>query len=313
VGLLLGKVLRRLWDGNYIPETVPIDNIFRWTTRMVFFVLSPIIIIGAFWFVQMGNAKLILLPILGAVCIVLGGFLAIIASKILKLDRAQTGSMFVSGCFTNMGGFGTLFCFVLLGEESLVFIAMFRLFEELIYYSVGFPIAKFYGIADQGEGKLKNKLGTLVRDPYILASFLAIMIGISLNLSPWERPNLYGTLNTFVIPLSTLLLVIPIGFNMKIKAIKGHINECLSIASVKFILIPLCMTALAYLLGLGEIHDGMVIKVIILLTAMPPAFLSLIPPQLYKLDVDLANSNLLFNSGLLILVLPIMYFILEAI
>jgi predicted permease len=309
----LGKVLRRLSVGNNIPETVPIEKIFRWTTRIAFFVLSPFIIIGAFWFVQLGNVKLIFLPLLGCVCIVLGGSLAIIISKILKLDRAKTGSMFVSGSFTNTESFGMLFCLVFLGEQSLVFVAMFRLFEDFVYYLVGFPIAKYYSIADQGEGKSKSKLGKLIRDPYILASFLAIMIGVALNLSPWNRPHFYGTLNTFVLPLITLLLVIPIGFNMKVKAIRGYIKECLSITAVKFILVPLCMTSLAYLLGLGEIHDGMVIKVIILLTAMPPAFLSLIPPQLYKLDVDLANSSWLFNSGLLIIVLPILYLIVEAI
>jgi predicted permease len=95
---------------------------------------------------------------------------------------------------------------------------------------------------------------------------------------------------------------------MKIKAIRGYMKECLAISGVKFIIVPFSIASLAYGLGIGEINNGLALKVIIILSAMPPAFTSLIPPQLYKLDVDLANSSWLVNTGLLILVVPLLYF-----
>ncbi|MFH5184040.1 hypothetical protein ACHHV8_16140 [Paenibacillus sp. TAB 01] len=56
----------------------------------------------------------------------------------------------------------------------------------------------------------------------------------------------------------------------------------------------------------------MVLKVILILTAMPPAFTSLVPPQLYQLDTDLANSSWLFNSAMLLLVAPMLYLVVHS-
>lgn len=327
--------------------------------RIALIGIGPVILIGAFWFVELDNIKLITLPMLGIFSIVIGGIFAILLARMQKLSRAKTGSMFVQGAFTNIGSFGTLFCLVFIGEGSLAFVAMYRLFEEFVYYLVGFPIAKMYGqekkpsrsvqregdvdrakseiaagkntdsdrspmvqlndepsdepSSDEQEKKtdrLKEILLRLVKDPFIMASFLAIVIGGVLNMSPWERPEFYGTLNEWLVPIMVVFLMISIGYNMRLKAIGGYVRECLSISAVKFVLVPITCVAIAYLLGLGQIgEDQIVLKVILILSAMPPAFISLIPPQLYKLDIDLANSSFLFNSAALVVVLPILYWI----
>jgi len=44
---------------------------------------------------------------------------------------------------------------------------------------------------------------------------------------------------------------------------------------------------------------------------MPPAFISLIPPQLYDLDTDLANSSWLVNTGALVAVVPALHFVMS--
>ena len=69
-----------------------------------------------------------------------------------------------------------------------------------------------------------------------------------------------------------------------------------------------CVT-LALLTGLGEADGGFALRVVFVLAAMPPAFYSLIPPQIYKLDGDLANSCWLFNSGVFLLLLPGLYYV----
>ena len=43
---------------------------------------------------------------------------------------------------------------------------------------------------------------------------------------------------------------------------------------------------------------------------MPVAFNSLIPPALYRLDEDLANSCWIFTSAMMVVVVPALYFIL---
>lgn len=312
VSLIFGKTLRRLWENKKIFTSAPLDTYLKMTIQWVLLLVSPFIITGAFWTVKLDSLKLIALPVLGVLTLVIGGLLAVGVSKLQKLDRAKTGSMFVSGSFSNMGNFGTFFCFVFIGEETLPYIALFRLLEEFLYYSIGFPIAKSFGDKEGIEGD-KSKLRHLISNPFIIGSLLAIVLGCFLNMSGVERPAVYVTIISYMVPLSTFLIVIPIGFNLNFTALRGYIKECYSISLVKFVAVPLIITALGYVLGIGQLHDNMVLKVMLVLSAMPPAFTSLVPPQLYKLDTDLANSSWLFNSGMLILVAPILYLILQLI
>jgi hypothetical protein len=45
---------------------------------------------------------------------------------------------------------------------------------------------------------------------------------------------------------------------------------------------------------------------------MPVAFNALIPPSLYNLDLDLANSCWLVSTSLLIFVLPALYLVIHS-
>ena len=80
---------------------------------------------------------------------------------------------------------------------------------------------------------------------------------------------------------------------------------------MKFILVPICIIPIAYGFGLAHLHDGIVLKTILIMAAMPPAFMSLIPPKLYGLDVNLANSSWLVNTGMLVIVLPLLYVVIQ--
>ena len=96
---------------------------------------------------------------------------------------------------------------------------------------------------------------------------------------------------------------------MKLNVINKYIKEGIALCLIKFVVVPIVITSFSYFLGLGEIHNGLVLKVIFLLAAMPSAVSSLIPPQLFQLDIDLANSNWIVNTGVLFLMLPILYFV----
>lgn len=305
-GLIVGKLLREAERRGKVPQRISISLWMQRTTRFVMLGLNPIVVVGVFWNMRALEPELALLPALGVFSLAVGGFAAIGFAKLLKLNRAQTGSMFVSGSFTNLGSFGTLFCFVFFGEQSLVYVAMYRLLEEFVYYTVGFPIARLYGTDSRGE-TIRSGLAKLVRDPFVLALAGSTLAGLWLRSTSWERPELYGAAIDWIVPASTLLLVVSIGYNMRWTAIRAYIKPCMSISAVKFVVVPLCVAGAAMSFGLAGLHDGLALKVVVLLSAMPPAFTSLIPPQLYKLDADLANSSWLLNSGMMVLVLPALY------
>ncbi|WP_251527758.1 AEC family transporter [Metabacillus litoralis] len=308
IGLLLGIVFKWVESNKRIKN---VNRIFRFSTKLVLFVINPIIFIGVFWTINIDNPKLALLPILGAFCIILGGIFAIIFSKFLKLDNKKKGSMFVSGSFTNLGSFGTIFCFSFLGETSLVYVALFRLFEDFIYYTIGYPVARSYAKTQHAKEKFLHIILRLAKDPFIIVAILGITVGGTLSFSSIERPEFYSILIGIFVPMATLLLMIPIGYHIKMEAIRKYIKESFSISFIKFILVPVCIISLAYLVGMGELENGLVLKVILILSVMPPAFVSVIPTQIYELDIDLANSSIILNSGLLIIILPIINFIIN--
>jgi predicted permease len=298
-------------EGIWSDSKARVEKSTSWMTKIALLFLNPLVLIGVFWIVDIRQTSLLYLPILGILCLVLGGLFAVGFSKALKLDRVRTGSMFASGTFYNWGSFGMLFCFMILGQQSLVFVMMFRLLEELVYYTVAFPMAKAYGINDLRDKSQKLTRFRIFVDPFILTALSAILIGGTLNFSSFGRPEFYEILINIVVPLSTLLLVIPVGYHMRFMAIHNYLKESFSISIVKFIIMPICIVPIAYGLGLGNLYDGMLLKTILIMSAMPPAFMSLIPPKLYGLDVNLANSSWLVNTGLLVIVLPVLYVIIQ--
>jgi predicted permease len=303
VGLIIGQSIRVISDRTgktSVKKYIPIVQ------KITLLGLNPIITIGVFWIVKIDNVKLVAIPILGFTALVLGGILGLLFSKMLLHDRKQTGSMFVCGSFTNMGTFGGLICFAFFGEISFAFVSMYKLFEEFAYYLIGYPIAKFYGSTENDNRTRKSALNILL-DPFVFVYLISILLGLMLNFLGIDRPLEYKGINETLIPLTSILLVTTVGFNMRIKAIRGYLKESFAIASIKFIIMPIIITSIAYFIGIGSMNDGLVLKVILVLSAMPPAFNSLIPPQIYNLDVDLANSVWLFGTGCLVAVVPILF------
>ncbi|MGJ9385196.1 AEC family transporter [Salipaludibacillus sp. CF4.18] len=260
----------------------------------------------------MNDYRLILLPILGIICLLLGGGYSLIIAKALKFDRHKRGTVFLTGFYSNYGAFGTLFCYVLIGEESLAYVALFRLFEEFMYYTVGFPVAKRF--SDQKSLSSKNlpqRLAEVAKDPFILIALVSVAVGSSLNVSNYSRPEFYGGLIELLLPTTILLLMIPIGYNIKFTYIKSFIKESLIISLVKFLLVPLTIISISLALDMKALNNGTVLQVIVILSMMPPAFTSVIPVRLYNLDINLANSSLIVNTVVFLLIIPIIQLLID--
>jgi predicted permease len=213
--------------------------------------------------------------------------------------------MYVCGAFTNIGAIGALICFVFLGEKGFALVLIYKLFEELSYYAIGFPIAKYYSSCT-GEEHIRDHLKNLTRDPYILMAMSSIIIGGLLNFNGVVRPEFYKTIIAVFVPLLTILLLTSIGLALRLRRVREYLRECVSLSIIKFILIPILATSLAYMIGYAKIDQGLPLKVVMILSCMPVALTALIPPSIYDLDLDLANSCWFFTTALLVIVLPIL-------
>ena len=155
---------------------IDIDALRILLQRIALLVVNPIAVAGAIWVISLKNASLIALPFVGLFALLAGGGIALVAARMFKLTPQKTGSMYVCGAFTNIGAIGSLVCFVFLGESGFALVLIYKLFEELSYYAIGFPIAKYYSGSTKEE-RIRDHLKNLIRDPYILVALSSIVIG----------------------------------------------------------------------------------------------------------------------------------------
>lgn len=107
------------------------------------FVLIPISAMLSLWGLPSPDTRLLALP-----CWALppgsGAAPSRCSSPLAQLDGPRPGSLYCCGTFTNIGAVGSLVCVLFLGESAIALVALYRLCEELFYFSVSFPIARWY-------------------------------------------------------------------------------------------------------------------------------------------------------------------------
>jgi len=311
-GLALGYGIQVLVNRNAIRVPIPLDRFRKLLQQTALLFVNPVAIVGALWVVNIESVRLATLPFNGLFAILAGGALALAAAKLLQLEPRKTGAMYCCGSFTNIGSIGALVCFIFLGEQGFALVPIYKIFEELSYYSIGFPIAKYYSRSEKTEGTLE-RIKSLGKDPFILVALSSILLGGALNWSGVQRPEFFRTVVSTFIPLGTILLLTSIGLALKFRRVRDYLGECISVSIIKFVLVPISASLLAYLIGFGNVDNGLPLKVVIILSSMPVAFNALIPPSIYDLDLDLANSCWFFTTALLIIILPVLLIVLSMI
>ncbi len=281
----------------------PKEKLIKTIQKIALLILNPIALIGALWQVNLDDIGLVLLPFLGMIAILLGGGLSWLYANKMKFSKAQKGTLAISGGFTNIGNIGGVITFIFLGESGFALVPLYKLFEELLYYGIGFPIARAHSDEKYQKGSLFKRL---FKDIFIIVAISSVVIGMTLNLSQLVRPEFYKNINQVIIPISTYLLLITIGLNIKLTRIKKYLVPALMISIIKSICTPILVTLIAYLLGLGRYNDGLALKTVFILSSMPSGFLSLVPPTLYQLDVDLANAVWIVTTVGLLWIIPVL-------
>lgn len=310
-GLFLGYVIQALAVRGVIRLPLSIDALRKGLQRTALLFVNPVAIVGATWIVSIRDAALVALPFIGLFAIVTGGVLALGAARMLHLPPKKTGSLFCCGSFTNIGSIGALVCYMFLGEPGFALVPIYKIFEELSYYSTGFPIAKYYSGSSLAEGRW-DRVKSLARDPLIIVSVTSLLLGGALNLGGIERPAIYGTVNAVFIPLQAFMLLVSVGLALRFRKVGNYLRESAVVAAIKFAAVPALACSLAYGLGFGAIDGGLPLKVVLILSSMPVAFNALIPPSIYDLDLDLANSCWFVTTALLAIVLPALLFITQS-
>jgi len=307
MGLCLGYCFQKVH--SKIPTLVDIDivTLRRKIQRTVLLFCIPTISMGSIWNLNLKTEGITILPILGILQTLSGGVLAILIAQAMGLGPRQKGALFCNGFFTNLGSLGGLTVFMFLGEKHYALVLIYKLFIEVMFFGVGFPIAKsFSPQVSQGPSPFLDGIKKVFSDSFIIAALIAMSMGLCLNILNIPRPYFYSKLNAILIPTSTLSMLFAIGLGLKVNKITQYKREAIAVMAIKFVLSPIIILCAALLLGLNFKENLDVLRVVIILSAMPPAYTATVAPSLYDLDLDMSNSCWILSTMAMVVVIPIL-------
>ena len=308
-GVAFGYVLQKLLNAGVVKLPFSNKTLRLRLQQIALLGINPVAFLGAIWIAPLRSIRIAALPIIGILVLIVGGLYAWIFSHAFHMNDRRKGSFITCGSFTNIGSIGALIVFLLLGEGAFALVPFYKLFEQVVYYGIGFPVARVYAGADSEE-KTFN-FGKIVKDPYILTSVISIAIGFILNILGISRPDWYTPLNTLLIPLASVLLLISIGLAIHFGRMKPYLSTGAVILFIKFLLVPATAVGLGFAAGLGSIDDGLPLKVVLILSSMPVGFIALVPPTLYDLDLDLSNTAWFMTNAGLIIMVPLLWILIN--
>ena len=307
-GLISGYVLQQVIRLRVTDHELLLPRLRKFLQRLSILGLMPVSFIGAFWIIPFEDLRITLLPLVGSSVLILGGVLGLGTAFLLGKGSLQKGVLFTCGSFTNIGSLGGLTSFVFFGEKGFALLALYKIFEELIYYGIGFPVARYYRLKEENLA-VKDHLRALLKDPFFLVAGGSFLTGLCLNLSGISRPTAYETLISLFVPMGVFLLLVSIGLGMHFSSVRNHLVEGAAMFLIKFLILPLVAGSAAYLLGFHKMQGGLPMKIVLIASSMPVAFNAVVVTSIYDLDLELANACWLITTVSLLLVLPWLYFL----
>lgn len=311
--LAVGYLIRILIERQILHLPFGLLKIRKTLQSAAFLFFIPLTFLGAVWIVNLDNIRILALPFIGVFVIVLGGVLAYAFAKVQNLTRRQTGPYIVTGAFANVGSIGGLICYMFLGEAAFALVGLYKLFEQLIYFAFALPLAKSFSLDHKANDSLGSRFKKLAADPYVIIPLSGLAIGLILNLTGVPRPVFFSLVNSIFIPIVPVLLLLSIGMAMQLASIRKYFWKSVIIVLIRQIMVPSAAVGIALAFRFDTINDGLPLKVVLILSCMPVAFMAMVPTTIYDLDIELANSNWLLTNGLLVLLVPMLYFLVQLI
>lgn len=262
------------------------------------------------WRMQLSR-QLIWLPIVGLCLMLTSTALSIGLFSFLKLDRRSQLTLILAGGLSNIGYTGGAFvCYALFGAVGLALANIYLLLYLPTLYLVFLPLLKVreLRLKDSNAGFRLSQ----VLDLRCLA-VPAVITAIILNLTNVKTPDFvlkFHIIDIFVYTASSLSFF-AIGLRVKLSRLKNYINLYFPLAAVKFILTPAAALLIIWLLALtGRSLNGLVEKVIIVLSATPSAVLMVTMSNVFDLDGPLASALwVVTTTAFAVIVVPVLFFV----
>ena len=131
--LFCGYSLQQLVNRQVLRLPFAPDDLRKLLQKIALWFVVPITMIGAIWIINIDSVSITAFPLLGMIAFLLGGGFAVISARFLHLQPRQTGALFASGYFSNVGSIGGLVCYVFIGEKAFALTSFYHLSGLSVY------------------------------------------------------------------------------------------------------------------------------------------------------------------------------------
>ena len=293
------------------------DACRRWSGRLkltCIAVLMPPVTITAMMKSPLTGGNVLAMAGLGATCLLAGAILGRSYLVVWPMKPQEAGAFLGCATMSNLVSFGSLITFAFWGNAGLQQLHLFKLFEHVLYYGLFYPWCSTFSpdVNPQRTGIIQS----FRRHPVTIVPIAVVVAGMAANFAVYEGFDLAGPpdwtqhINGVLVPVHVGVLTFAVGLSMSPSRVGRYWPQCAAIVSISFVARPAFAAAAGFVcLTVGLIND-LGFRVTVLLSAMPVAFNALIPPSIYRLDEDLANSCWIVTTALMVLVVPVLYFVL---
>lgn len=286
----LSRVLKLVGIGAFAPPTVLIAMLAR----------------------PLSGAEVWSMAMLGAAALLTGAAAGRAIIAVRKPPDRQAGAFLGCAAMTNILSFGGLICFVFWQETGLQLTYLFKLFEQVLYFGIFYTWCSLYSpdLPPDRRGVFQS----FRRNPITLVPLATVLGGILLNAwvyrdGRFALPEMALSFNRIAVPAQTAMMAFAVGLTMAPARVGRYRREISYIAGIKFGVMPAVTALLAMALHQAGLISEAGLRVAVVLSAMPVAFNSLIPPSLYHLDEDLANSCWIATTCCLVVLVPALYYL----
>jgi predicted permease len=302
-----GYVAQRLAKVRIADFEKKASSISRKLKLSAFFFLNPVALLSTFWGMDIPDLRVLGLPILGLVSVLIGMAAALATIRILRIPPQQAGSVFTCGTFSNILTMGGLIAYTFFREPGYALVQLFTMAMSPAYYLLGYPISANIGHGRKPTFKVSG--ASFRENPFLVLPLAAVAVGIIIRSTGLPRPPVLGAVVAVIVPFVAGTLGLAIGLTLRFTRFGEYLREITAIVLIRHLLLPALMIPMGALLGFGSVSNGLPLKIIAIVSAMPVAFNALVPPAIYGFDLDLANSAWIASTGLLAVIVPVLFLV----
>lgn len=270
--------------------------------------VTPIVLIVSFWGLESVRPSFLVLPLAGIAVMAFQLAAAFWLASRLGLEGPSKGAFLIGALLSNIGYLGWFVNLELFGKTGFDYAFVYGFYFQFAVYLAGYPIAARYG--EDEILKRKGFLSRLFFEGILLIALLAIAFGLLLKFGRIPMPEWIRRAHPLLIQTATGTLMFAAGLTMKIREFRGRLVPSLAMCFLKLVATPIAFGAVLCAVSAQFSPDPVMLRVVLVESAMPLAISCLTISALFRLDQDLANTMWLLSTFLFIPALHLLAFIL---